>query len=417
MEEANNMPAVTKDILARTEKYVVHNYKPLPVSMHSASGVWVLSNDFKQYLDLLACYSALNFGHKHPRLMNVALKQILNGTITFPRCFLNEKLPKLGEELARFCSVGNRFMPKVTGAEAVEGAIKIARKWGYVVKRVKKDKAEIIKASRFFHGRTPGALAETDEIQYIEYFGPFPAGFLRIPFNNTRALEEAINKNTVAFLVEPVQGEGGINFPSDGYLSEIKHICRKNDVLLMLDEVQTGLGRTGYDLAYQHEGEEAKPDVLILAKALGGGIDQISAVLASDEIMDVIKPGDDGSTFGGNPLACAIAIEAINILRDENLSAKSRELGGYFLSQLKDIKSPYIKEIRGRGLMIGVELFPEAGGARHFCEILLNKNILSYYTRENVIRFTPPLIIKKEEINWAMERIQEVFTGPSFSYH
>lgn len=401
----------TLKIIKETEKYVAHNYKPLPVVLHQEDkGAWVFGyygkNDL--CLDMLSCYSALNFGYSHPRIISALLAQLKKLTIV-PRAFYHEKLGEFCRVLAEFCGM-DKVLPMNTGAEAVETAIKICRKWGYKVKKIEPSKAEIIVCENNFHGRTTTIVGFSTEDQYRFGFGPFTPGFKIIPFGDIGALEAAIGENTAGFLVEPIQGEGGINVPPDGYLKKAASICREKGILFVLDEIQTGFGRTGYDLAYQYEGEEAKPDVLILGKALGGGLLPVSAVVAKNEVMDVIHPGDHGSTFGGNPLACAVGIEAVKVLQEENLSENSKKIGSYFLNELRNIKNPAIKEVRGRGLMVGVKLFPKANSARVYCEELLKEGILCKDTRENVIRFTPPLIITQEEINWALYCIRRVFS-------
>ena len=355
---------------------------------------------------MLSTYSANIFGHLDRRIVKAAVDQ-LSKLASNPRCFYNDKLADFAEAVANFCGM-DKVLVKNTGAEAVESAILIARKWGHTVKGgVEENQAEIIVCIDNFHGRTMGPRSASSTIEYKKLFGPLASGFNWIPFADPYALERAITKNTVAFLVEPILGEGGIIVPYDGYLREVRGICDKHNILLIFDEVQTGFGRTGYDFAYQYE--NVRPDLLILAKALGGGIAAISAVVGPEELMNVIQPGDDGSTFGGNPFACALAIETISILKKDKLSENAMRMGNYFIPKLKAINSPLIKEVRGRGLMIGVELVKEAGGARRFCEELGKNGVLCYYTHENVLRLSPPLIIQKREIDLAMERIEKVF--------
>lgn len=399
-------------LIAETEKYLAHNYHPLPVVFTKASGAWYEDADGNRILDMLAGYSAGNHGHCHPRITRSLIEQCQR-LVVAPRAGYTDKLPEFGRTLTEFCRMG-KVLPMNSGAEAFETAIKISRKWGYKrEKKVPDNQAKIIVCHNNFHGRTPGAVGASDVPEYRDGFGPFLPGFEWIDFGDPDSLGRIITKdkksqkNTVAFIVEPIQGEGGINIPPDGYLIEIERICRKYNVLLVFDEVQTGFGRTGYDFAHQREG--VRPDILIIGKSLGGGL-AVSAVLADDHIMNVIGPGDHGSTFGGNPLACAVAVEAVNVLKDERLTDKSAILGDYFLGRLREIKSPLIKEVRGRGLMIGLELAPCAGVARPFCEALLKEGIFCKETRDTVIRFTPPLVISMAEIDWAVERIKRVFT-------
>lgn len=394
----------SQEIIEMSNQYLAGNYKPLPFVNIVGSGPWVWDADGTKRLNMLSTYSANSFGDLHPRVVEIARRQLSKLTSN-PRCFYNDKLAEFAKKLAQFCGM-DMVLPKNTGAEAVESAICISRKWGYVVKGIRGG-AEIIGCNDNFHGRTMGPRSLSTTPEYRDLFGPLTGGFKWIPFADPDALGRFVTKNTVAFFVEPIQGEGGIVVPPDGYFREVEKICRKNDILLVLDEVQTGFGRTGYDFAYQHE--NIKPDLLIVAKTLGGGIMPVSAVVGPRTIMGIIAEGDDGSTFGGNPLACAVAIEAINVLRGERLSEKAMDMGKYFISRLKEIKSPMIKEVRGRGLMIGVELHKEAGGARRFCEELGNNGILCYYAHENVLRLSPPLIISRAEIDWAMERIEKVF--------
>jgi len=391
----------TERLIAETDKYLAHNYHPLPVVFTKASGVWYEDVEGNKYLDMLAGYSAANHGHCHPRIVDVAYEQFRR-LVVAPRAVYSDRLTEFGKVITEFCGM-DKILPANGGAEAVETAIKLSRKWGYLNKKINNDHAEIVVCNENFHGRTTTIVGFSTEKQYRNGFGPFTPGFKLIEFGNPDALGRIITKNTVAFLVEPIQGKGGINIPERGYFKEVQKICRKNNVLLVLDEIQTGFGRTGMDFAYQWEC--IRPDVLIIGKSLGGGL-AVSGVLANDEIMSVMTPGDHGSTFGGNPLACALAMEGVSILIDERLSERSALRGGYFLSRLRDIKSPLIKEVRGRGLMIGLELTVQA---RPVCEALLRERILCKETRENVIRFTPPLVISIEDIDWAMERIEKVF--------
>ncbi len=395
----------TQEIIAWTEKWSARNYEPLPVVIERGEGVWVYDVDGRRYLDMLSAYSALNQGHRHPRILQALKEQADRVTLT-SRAFHNDKM---GEFLGKLCQIAGyeKALPMNTGAEAVETAIKAARKWGYLKKGVPENQAEIIVAENNFHGRTVTIISFSTEAQYRYGFGPFTPGFKIIPFNDPEALEEAITENTVAFLVEPIQGEGGVIVPDEGYLRQIREITRKHHVLLVLDEIQTGLGRTGKLFAFQHE--DARPDILILGKALGGGVYPVSAILADDEIMEVFTPGDHGSTFGGNPLAAAVGIASLEVILEEDLPGRAAELGAYFMDQLRQIQSPAIQEVRGKGLLIGVEIKPEYGTARPYCERLLEEGILAKDTHHQVVRFAPPLVITREEIDWALERIRKVF--------
>jgi len=396
----------TQDYIKIEEQYGAHNYHPLDVVITKGERVWVYDVDGKKYLDFLSAYSAVNQGHCHPRIINALKSQAEKITLT-SRAFRNDQLPLLAKELCELTGY-EMMLPMNSGAEAVETAIKMARKWGYKIKGVEEDKAEIIVCSNNFHGRTTTIISFSTEAQYRDGFGPFTPGFVIIPYNDVEALKNAINKNTVAFLVEPIQGEAGIIIPDEGYLNKAFNVCKEANILFIADEIQTGLGRTGKLFAYEYE--NIKPDALIIGKALSGGAYPVSAVLSSKEILGVFKPGDHGSTFGGNPLAAAIAREALKVIVEEKLPERSFELGKYFLEKLRTIQSKHIKEIRGKGLFIGVELVPEAGGARRFCEALKEEGLLCKETHENVIRLAPPLVIEKEEIDWAFERIKKVLT-------
>ena len=388
-------------------RYGAQNYKPLDVVLNRGEGIWVWDVEGKRYLDFLSSYSAVNQGHCHPKIMKTMIEQAQKLCLT-SRAFRNDQLGLFYEDI---CNVTNSHMvlPMNSGAEAVETVIKAVRKWGYTLKGVPQNQAEIIVCENNFHGRTIAIIGFSSESQYREGFGPFPPGFKIIPFGEARALEEAITPNTVAFLVEPIQGEAGVIVPPSGYLREVKSICKQNDVVLILDEIQTGLGRTGKLLAEEHDDIEA--DVTLIGKALSGGFYPISAILSNTEVLGVFMPGEHGSTFGGNPLACAVARTAIKVLIEEKMIENASKLGDYFLTQLRGIKSPYIKEVRGKGLMIAVELIPEAGGARGFCEQLMAQGLLCKDTHENVIRFMPPLVITKEEIDWALEKIEPILVG------
>jgi ornithine--oxo-acid transaminase len=394
----------TRQYIELEEKYGAHNYKPLDVVLSRGQGVWVWDVEGKKYLDCLASYSAVNQGHCHPRIMETMIEQCRKLTLT-SRAFRNDQLGLLYEELCQLTN-SHKVLPMNSGAEAVETVIKAVRKWGYQVKGVPKDQAEIIACENNFHGRTITLVGFSTEEHYREGFGPFTPGFKIVPFGDAEALESAITPNTVGFLVEPIQGEAGIIIPPEGYLRKAKSLCEKNRVVLILDEIQTGLGRTGKLLAEQHEGIEA--DISLIGKALSGGFYPISAVLSNTEVLGVLRPGEHGSTFGGNPLACAVARTALRVLVEEGMIENSASMGAYFLGELKKIKSPQVKEVRGRGLMIGVELLREAGGARHYCEKLMSLGILCKETHDHIIRFAPPLVITQDEIDWALERIEKV---------
>jgi ornithine--oxo-acid transaminase len=388
------------------DQYSAHNYHPLDVVIERAEGVWVYDVDGKRYLDCLSAYSAVNQGHRHPRLVDALIKQVGRVTLT-SRAFRNDQFGPFAQDLCELTGF-EMMLPMNTGAEAVETAIKAARKWGYTIKGVPEGKAEIIVCENNFHGRTTTIVGFSTEPQYQSGFGPFTPGFIVIPFGDAQALEMAITENTVGFLVEPIQGESGVHIPPEGYLQKTRQLCRDNRVLFMADEIQTGLGRTGRLFACDWEG--VRPDVAIIGKALSGGFYPVSAVLSSREILGVFQPGDHGSTFGGSPLACAVAREALRVIVEENLCDRSAELGEYFLGRLQRIESPYIKQVRGRGLFIGVELYPQAGGARRFCEALQDDGILCKETHQHVIRFAPPLVITREEIDWAMKAIENVLS-------
>ncbi len=385
-------------------QFCAHNYHPLPVVLSRGKGVFVWDENGKKYLDMMSAYSAVSHGHAHPRLVEVVKKQVEKLTIV-SRAFFTDQL---GEFLKLACELTGQDMalPMNTGAEAVETAIKAARKWGYEVKGIDKDKAEIIACTGNFHGRTTTIIAMSDEPQYQHGFGPYPAGFRLVQYGDAAALEKLITPRTAAFLVEPIQGEGGIVIPPDGYLKTCEELCRKHNVLLIADEVQTGLGRTGSLLACDHE--NVVPDGLILGKALGGGILPVSMFLAKREVMDMFTPGDHGSTFGGNPLASAVGLEALKILVEDNLSARSKEMGDYLLEKMQGLDSPLISDIRGRGLFAGIEIDAALGSAREICEVLMDRGLLSKETHETVVRLAPPLVIERKEIDWAVGQISEV---------
>jgi ornithine--oxo-acid transaminase len=391
----------TQDFIELENSYGAHNYHPLDVVIERGEGVWVYDVEGNRYLDCLASYSAVNQGHCHPKILKAMIEQAHKVTLT-SRAFRNDQLPLLCQELHDLTGF-EMTLPMNSGAEAVETAVKAARKWGYQLKGIPDGKAEIIVCSNNFHGRTVTIVSFSTDEQYRDGFGPFTPGFKVIPFGDAQALRQAIMPNTCAFLVEPIQGEAGIIIPPAGFLKEAAAICRENRVLLMADEIQSGLGRTGKLFAYMHEG--ITPDVVIVGKALSGGFYPVSAVLASKEVLGVFHPGDHGSTFGGNPLACAIARSALRVLVKENLIQRSAELGDYFLTKLKTLSSPHVREVRGKGLWIGIELDV---AARPYCEALKGLGILCKETHERVIRIAPPLVITREEIFWAFERIKKV---------
>ena len=400
-DSTHEAQALTSHFIELEEQYGTHNYKPLDVVVERASGVWVYDVEGRRYLDCLAAYSAVNQGHCHPVIMAAMLEQAHKVTLT-SRAFRNDQLPLFYEELHNLTGF-EMTLPMNSGTEAVESALKVARKWGYQVKGIPANQAEIIVCTNNFHGRTISIVSFSTDDQYREGFGPFLPGFKVIPFGDAAALRAAITPNTAAFLVEPIQGEAGVLIPPDGFLAEASAICKQNNVLFMADEIQSGLGRTGKLFAYQHEG--ITPDVLIVGKALAGGFYPVSAVLASREVLGVLRPGDHGSTFGGNPMACAVARASLKVIIEERLADRSAELGTLFLNRLKQIKSSHIREIRGRGLWIAIEL---NGPARPICEALMREGILCKETHDNVIRFAPPLIIEKEDLLWAADRIQSV---------
>jgi len=386
------------------DQFGAHNYKPLDVVLSRGEGVWIWDVQGNKYLDCLSAYSAVNQGHCHPKILQTMFEQAQKLTLT-SRAFRNDQLGHFYRELCELTN-SHKVLPMNSGAEAVETAIKIVRKWGYNIKGVPEDQAEIIVCENNFHGRTIAIVGFSTNEGSRSGFGPFTPGFKIIPFGDADALETAITPNTVGFLVEPIQGEAGVIIPPAGYLKQAKAICERNNVVLILDEIQTGLGRTGKILAEEHDGIEA--DLTLIGKALSGGFYPISAVLSNSEVMGVLQPGEHGSTFGGNPLACAIARTALKVLVEENMIENAAEIGIYFLNALKQINSPMIKEVRGIGLMIGLELRPEVGGARQYCEKLKEKGLLCKETHDHIIRFAPPLVIKRDEVNWALERIHSV---------
>jgi ornithine--oxo-acid transaminase len=391
----------TTEYIDIENRYGAHNYHPLDVVIERAEGVWVYDVEGKRYLDCLASYSAVNQGHCHPAILKTLVEQAHKVTLT-SRAFRNDQLPLLYKDLHDLTGF-DMALPMNSGAEAVETAVKTARKWGYTVKGIPDGRAEIIACANNFHGRTITTVSFSTEEQYRRGFGPFTPGFTIIPFGDAQALAGAITPNTCAFLVEPIQGEAGIIIPPGGFLKEAAEICRRSRVLLMADEIQSGLGRTGKLFTYMFDG--ITPDVLIVGKALSGGFYPVSAVLASKEILGVYKPGDHGSTFGGNPLGCAVARTALRVLIEEKLVERSAELGAYFLDRLKTLRSADLREVRGKGLWIGVELHSPA---RPYCEALKEEGILCKETHDKVIRLAPPLVITKDEIDWAFDRIKKV---------
>ncbi len=403
-QERKESNLTTLEHIKLVEEYSAHNYAPLPVVLRSGEGVWVEDVEGKRYLDMLSSYSALNQGHRHPKIIKTLKEQADRLTLT-SRAFHNDQF---GPFCKLICEITGQEQALLmnSGAEAVETAIKCARRWGYTKKGVPLNKAEIIVATNNFHGRTITIISFSTEPHYQDGFGPFTPGFKIIAYDDIPALEKAITSNTVALLIEPIQGEGGVIVPKPGYLSAAKEVCQNAKILFILDEIQTGLGRTGKLFCYEYE--SAPPDILILGKALGGGCVPISATLASKEIMSVFLPGNHGSTFGGNPLACAVGKTAVEVILEEKLAERAGELGEYFQAKLRLLNSPKVAEVRGKGLLIGVELKSSAGPARAYCEKLMELGILAKDTHQQVIRFTPPLVIKKEEIDWALERIAQV---------
>ncbi|MDP6335874.1 MAG: ornithine--oxo-acid transaminase [Nitrospinaceae bacterium] len=395
---------ITQDFIQLENEFGANNYKPLDVVLSRGEGIWVWDVEGNRYLDCLSSYSAINQGHCHPEILRAMHDQAKKLTLV-SRAFRNDQLGLFYKEICELTQ-SHSALPMNSGAEAVETAIKAIRKWGYTEKGVPAGKAEIIVCDNNFHGRTLTIIGFSSEAQYKKGYAPFTPGFISIPFGDAEALERAITSNTVGFLVEPIQGEGGVIVPPDGYLRSVRKICDRNNVMLILDEIQTGLGRTGKLFAEEYEGIQS--DLTLVGKALSGGFYPISAVLSSKEVLGVFKPGDHGSTFGGNPLGCAIARTALRVLIEENMIDNAAIMGEYFMKRLKEIDSPHIKEIRGRGLLIGIELHHRAGGARRFCEALQAEGILCKETHQHVVRLAPPLIIKKENIDGALERIEGV---------
>ena len=398
--------------IALEQRYGATNYLPLPVVLARGEGVWLWDDEGRRYLDMLSAYSAVSFGYGHPKLLATLIDQAQRLAVT-SRAFHSDTLGPFLEKLCQITGM-DRALPMSTGAEAVETAIKCVRKWGYQVKKIPDGQAEIIVCAGNFHGRTSTIVGFSSESQYREGFGPFSGGFRAVPFGDARALEAAITPNTAAFLVEPVQGEAGIVVPPEGYLTEAARICKAHGVLLIVDEVQTGLGRTGKLFAIHHEG--VKPDGIILGKALGGGLLPVSAFCAKESVMGVFKPGDHGSTFGGNALGAAVGLKAIEVLFEEKLAERAATMGAHLLKRLKGISSPIVTDVRGKGLLVGVELDPKRVSARQFVETLLKHGVLSKDTHGTVARFAPPLVVTREELDWAVERIRDALKeyGPVY---
>lgn len=393
----------TADYVRLEEKYGARIYAPLDIVIERASGSWVHDVEGRKYLDCLSGYSAMNFGHSHPKLLRAAHEQLEKVTLT-SRAFRNAELPGF---LAELCTTFGYEMalPMNTGAEAVETAIKAARKWGYEVKGVAADQAEIIVCSNNFHGRTIAVVGMSSEEAYKRNFGPFAPGFRMVPFGDVEALQQAITPNTVGFLFEPIQGEGGVIVPPDGYLQQVEQVCRQNEILLIADEIQVGLGRTGYRLAVEHEG--VRPDLVILGKSLGGGIVPLSAVLADRNVLGLFNPGDHGSTFSGNPLAAAVGRAVLELLNEDDLYTGVKQSGAVLMEELRNMQAPLIRDIRGRGLMIGIEL---SESARPYCEELASEGVLCKETHDTVLRITPPLTVEREQLSWLTERVHKVLT-------
>jgi ornithine--oxo-acid transaminase len=397
----------TKDFIELENRLGAHNYKPLDVVLTRGEGIWVWDVDGRRYMDCLSAYSAVNQGHCHPAIHKTLVEQAGKLTLT-SRAFRNDQLALFYQELCELTN-SHKVLPMNSGAEAVETVIKAVRKWGYTVKGVPEDQAEIIVCANNFHGRTITIVGFSTDEGSRRGFGPFSPGFKIIPYGDAEAFQRAITPHTVGFLVEPIQGEAGVIIPPDGYLRRAKRLCEENDIVLILDEIQTGLGRTGKLLAEEHEGIEA--DLTLVGKALSGGFYPVSAVLSNKEVMDVLRPGEHGSTFGGNPLACAVARTALRVLVEEDLVANAAAMGDYFLSGLRNLDAPPVREIRGRGLMIGIELHTDAGGARAYCQRLMTEGLLCKETHDHIVRIAPPLVIGKTDIDWALEKMAKVFAA------
>jgi ornithine--oxo-acid transaminase len=391
----------TSEQIELDERYSTHNYHPLPVVIASAEGAWVTDVDGKRYVDMLSAYSALNFGHRHPELTKIAHEQLDRLTLT-SRAFHNDRFGPWAKALAELCGK-DMVLPMNTGAEGVETAIKAARRWGYSVKGVAEDRAKIIVCANNFHGRTTTIVGFSSDPGSREGFGPFTPGFVEVPFGDAEALAAAFDENVVAFLVEPIQGEAGVVIPPEGYLARARELCTQHGALLIADEIQSGLGRTGFTFAIEHD--QVVPDVYILGKALGGGIMPLSAVVANSDVLGVFTPGSHGSTFGGNPLACAIGLEVIAMLNTGEVQERSAKLGEHMLRTLRDAALPVVSEVRGRGLWAGIEIIAAAAPARAHCETLLERGVLAKETHETTIRLAPPLVISEEDLDWSLERI------------
>jgi ornithine--oxo-acid transaminase len=409
MTQTDTTPTLTRadEHIALEERYGAHNYHPLPVVIERAEGCWVWDTEGKRYMDFLAAYSAVNQGHCHPKILAALQEQARKVTLT-SRAFRNDQLGPLYQQLCELAGY-QKALPMNTGAEAVETAIKAARKWAYTRKGVPDGQAEILVFANNFHGRTTTIVGFSTEPQYRDGFGPFTPGFRVLPYGDAEAVAAAMHPHVAAVLVEPIQGEAGIVIPPAGFLRRLREITEEHRALLMVDEIQSGLGRTGKLFAYEHEG--IRPDVVIVGKALSGGFYPVSAILADDEVMSVFRPGDHGSTYGGNPLAAAVARAALSAIVEEGMVESSARLGDYFLARLREIDSPWIAEVRGKGLWIGIELRPEAGGARRFCEALMREGLLCKETHDHVIRIAPPLVIDRAGIDWALERLARVLAG------
>ncbi len=407
MERAAEL-SKTAALVALEDSFGAHNYHPLDVVIERAEGVWVWDVDGSKYLDCLAAYSAVNQGHCHPAIVQALVDQSRRVALT-SRAFRNDQLGPFYQELTQLTGY-ERVLPMNTGAEAVETAIKAARKWAYKVKGVPDGEAEIIVFSDNFHGRTTTIVGFSTDDQYKDGFGPFTPGFRIVPYGDAAAAEQAVTPTTAAILVEPIQGEAGIVIPPDGFLRRLRQICDAENCLLLVDEIQSGLGRTGKMWAYEHE--EIRPDLVIMGKALSGGLYPVSAIVADDQVMGLFQPGDHGSTYGGNPVAAAVARTALRVLVEERMVENSARLGAYAIERLQAIDSPYVAEVRGRGLWVGIELDRSAGGARRFCEALREMGVLCKETHDHVIRVAPPLVITRDELDWAIERIERALTGP-----
>ncbi len=398
------MTKTSSQLMEMEQKYGAHNYHPLEVVISKADGIWVWDPEGKKYLDCLSAYSAVNQGHRHPKIIQ-ALKDQADVLTLTSRAFFNDKWPVFAQKLSELTNK-EMILPMNTGAEAVETAIKLMRRWGYEKKGVERNKAEIIVMEENFHGRTTTIVGFSTDPDAYNNYGPYTPGFIIVKYNDTKAVEEAINENTVGILVEPIQGEAGVVVPEEGYLKALKNICEKNNMLLAIDEVQTGFCRTGKVFAFMHE--EIEPDIIIMGKALGGGVFPVSGIAANENIMSVFTPGSHGSTFGGNPLGCAVAMAAIDVLLEEKLADRAEELGAYFRKRLVELNSDKIKLVRGKGLLIGVVLNESAGKARQYTTKLKERGVLAKETHDWIIRFAPPLIISKKDIDWVMEIIEDV---------